>query len=75
MNKKIGFIGCGKMASAIIGGVISSKFVDADYITASEISVEAAEEKSKKLDIKVVTNNNELVKNSDVIFIATTPNL
>ena len=38
----------GKMASAIIGGVISSKVVDADYITASEISVEAAEEKSKK---------------------------
>lgn len=74
MNKKIGFIGCGKMASAIIGGVISSKFVDADYITASEISVEAAEEKSKKLGIKVVTNNNELVKNSDIIFVATTPN-
>lgn len=74
MNKKIGFIGCGKMASAIIGGVISSKFVDADCITASEISVEAAEEKSKKLGIKVVTNNNELVKNSDIIFVATTPN-
>lgn len=74
MNKKIGFIGCGKMASAIIGGVISSKFVDADCITASEISVEAAEGKSKKLGIKVVTNNNELVKNSDIIFVATTPN-
>lgn len=74
MNKKIGFIGCGKMASAIIGGVISSKFVDADCITASEISVEAAEEKSKKLGIKVVTNNKELVNNSEVVFIATTPN-
>lgn len=74
MNKKIGFIGCGKMASAIIGGVISSKFVDANYITASELSAEAAEEKSKKLGIKVVTDNNELVKNSDIVFIATTPN-
>ena len=74
MNKKIGFIGCGKMASAIIGGVISSKFVDADSITASEISVDAAEEKSKKLGIKVVTDNKELVNNSEVVFIATTPN-
>ena len=62
------------MASAIIGGVISSKFVDADCITASEISVEAAEEKSKKLGIKVVTDNKELVNNSEVVFIATTPN-
>ena len=61
MNKKIGFIGCGKMASAIIGGVISSKFVDADSITASEISAEAAEENSKKLGIKVVTDNKVLV--------------
>lgn len=74
MNKKIGFIGCGKMASAIIGGVISSDFITADYITASETTVEKAEQKSKELGIKVVTDSKELVTNSDVIFIATTPN-
>ena len=59
MNKKIGFIGCGKMASAIIGGVIASKFVDAENIMAAEISEEKAQEKSKELGIKVITNNNE----------------
>lgn len=74
MNRKIGFIGCGKMASAIIGGVLASGSVSAENITAAEISIEKAEEKSKELGIKVITDNNELVKSSDVIFVATTPN-
>ncbi|MCM1265282.1 MAG: pyrroline-5-carboxylate reductase [Candidatus Gastranaerophilales bacterium] len=74
MNKKIGFIGCGKMASAIIGGVIASGFVNSENITAAEISQEKADEKSKELGIKVITDNNELVKTSDIVFISTTPN-
>lgn len=74
MNKKLGFIGCGKMASAIIGGVIASKFLNAGEIQAAEISEEKAKEKSQELGIDVITDNNELVKTSEVVFIATTPN-
>ena len=74
MNKKIGFIGCGKMASAIIGGVIASEFIKSEDITASEINEEKAIEKQNELGIKVICDNKELVKNSDIIFIATTPN-
>ena len=74
MNKKIGFIGCGKMASAIIGGVLASGVVSPDNIVAAEISQEKAEVKSKELGIKVITDNKELVCISDVVFIATTPN-
>ena len=74
MNKKIGFIGCGKMASAIIGGVISSKFLGVNDIQASETSEEKAKEKSNELGISILTDNIELVKTSDVVFIATTPN-
>lgn len=73
MNKKIGFIGCGKMASAIIGGAISSKFVEKDCITASEITEEIAAQKSEALGIEVITNNIDLVKKSDIIFVATVP--
>ena len=75
MKKKIGFIGCGKMGGAIIGGILSAKFTDSNSITASEYSAESAEKKSKELGIKVITDNKELVKNSDIIVIATKPNI
>lgn len=74
MNKKIGFIGCGKMASAIIGGVIASNYLPKENIMAAEISEEKAAEKSKEFGIKVITDNNELVNSVDVVFVATTPN-
>ena len=74
MNKKIGFIGCGKMASAIIGGVISSGYLTSQNIIASEHSTEKAKEKESELGIKILTDNKELVKSADVVFIATTPN-
>lgn len=74
MNRKIGFIGCGKMASAIIGGVIASNYLPKENIMAAEINEEKASEKSKELGIKVITDNNELVNSVDVVFVATTPN-
>ena len=67
--KKIGFIGCGKMASAIISGAI-----DKYDIMASEINEEFANNAQKRLGIKVFSNNIDLVKNSDIVFIATKPN-
>lgn len=76
MNKKckIGFIGCGKMAGAIIKGTISSKFVPKDDIKGSEVNCEIAESAQKRLGIEVLTDNKFLTIDSDVIFIATKPN-
>ena len=67
--KKIGFIGCGKMASAIIEGA-KGKYC----ICASEVNSDFAQKAEKRLGIKVIYDNKELVKNSDIIFIATKPN-
>lgn len=73
-NLKIGFIGCGHMASAIIKGVLDAGFLSSQNVFASEMSEEFADKKSKELVIKVFTDNKELAKNSDVIFLATKPN-
>lgn len=76
MNKnfKLGFIGCGKMASAIIKGVISSGFLPKENITGAEINQEIADAASKRLDISVLTDNKTLVKTCDIIFMAVKPN-
>lgn len=72
---KVGFIGCGKMASAIIRGVLSSGFIASENISASENNNEFAEKKKAELGIEVYTDNKLIVKNSDVIFLATKPNV
>lgn len=74
MNKKIGFIGSGKMASAIIKGLVKTNFVSSENIMATQAEVDSVQSKSKDLGIKIILDNNELVKWADVIFLATKPN-
>ena len=73
-NKKIGFIGAGKMAGAIIKGLIKSGFSKSEDITATQAEIDRLEEKSKALGIEVIADNKILAQKSDVIFIAVKPN-
>lgn len=70
---KIGFIGAGKMGGAILKGLVSSGFVLREDIMASEVNEEFAQKVSQEFGIKAITDNNELVKNTDVIIICTKP--
>lgn len=73
--KNIGFIGSGKMAGAIIRGLLSNGFSKPENLTATQAEKEGIEEKSKSLGgVNVILDNTELVKISDVIFIAVKPN-
>lgn len=74
MKKNIGFIGCGKMASAIIKGITGSKADDLYDVRGSEINDEFAKSASARLGIEVLTDNKVLVKDADIVFIATKPN-
>lgn len=67
--KKIGFIGCGKMAGAIISAI-----KDNYNVVGSEINEEFAKSASQRLGIEVYCDNKKLADESDVVFIAVKPN-
>lgn len=73
-NYNIGFIGCGKMAGAIVKGIIKSGFISSDNILASKSSPDRLKEVSEDLGVKVILDNKSLVQKSDIIFIAVKPN-
>lgn len=74
MAYKIGFIGSGKMAGAIIKGLIKTGFAKPEELIATQAETEGVEEKSKALGIKIILDNKEAAKNSEIILIATKPN-
>ena len=71
--KKLGFIGCGKMASSIIGGCLCSKNFEKTDIIASEINEEARNAANNNFGIKVFDNNIDVIKNADVIIFCVKP--
>ncbi len=76
MNKnfgKIGFIGGGKMAQAIIKGIISANFFKASNIFISEPNLNIAEKLTQELGVNVFQSNLELVKNVDIVVFAVKP--
>ena len=74
MEKKIGFIGSGKMAGAIIKGLIKTGFTHSDNILATKSNPNGLQEKSKELGVKIILDNKLLIQNSDIIFISVKPN-
>ena len=76
MNKsfgKIGFIGAGKMAQAIIKGIIKSGFFSVDNIFAAEPNLVAADKVEQEFGIKVFQSNKELAQNVDIIVFSVKP--
>ncbi len=71
--KKLGFIGCGEMASAIINGLTNSKFIDNSEILASTFTEKSANLRKEELKIEVLTNNKYVAENSEIIILATKP--
>ena len=70
----IGFIGSGKMAGAIIKGLLKSGFTTPEHLLATQVEKTGVAEKSAELGIEVILDNTILTQKSDIIFIATKPN-
>ncbi len=70
---KIGFIGAGNMADAIIGGIVSAKIFKATDIIASAKTQKTLERISSKHGINVSLSNKEVAQASDIIVLAVKP--
>ncbi|MDD5935261.1 MAG: pyrroline-5-carboxylate reductase [Clostridiales bacterium] len=70
---KLGFIGCGNMATAMISGMIQNKIVSPEDILASDASEKALETASSKLGIKTTSNNVEVASSVDVLVLSVKP--
>ena len=75
MFKRIGFIGCGNMGSAMVGGLIKSGFTKPDNIIVSTKTKESGSNLREKYRVNVTTDNKEVVLKSDIVFLAVKPNM
>lgn len=75
MDKKIGFIGCGNMAKAIIGGMIKSKLVSSNNIIASALSDNTLQNVKNEFNINTTKDSREVIQKSDIIIVAVKPNI
>ncbi len=69
--KKIGFIGAGNMASAIIKGLIAQNY-DGGYINVFDVSKEMLD-KISTLGVNTLNSSREVVKQSDITVLAVKP--
>ncbi|MBK9294294.1 MAG: pyrroline-5-carboxylate reductase [Oligoflexia bacterium] len=70
---KLGFIGCGNLAQAIISGLILKKTIKPQNIFARSRNLNNIKKFSQKNKIKICKTNQEVALNADIIFLATKP--
>nr|MCR4808170.1 NAD(P)-binding domain-containing protein [Lachnospiraceae bacterium] len=68
----IGFIGLGNMGSAMIGGIISNRVVEASDIIGADASIERVEETVKKFGITSAGSNNAAAR-ADILVTSVKP--
>ncbi|MBQ9141022.1 MAG: pyrroline-5-carboxylate reductase [Lachnospiraceae bacterium] len=70
---KLGFIGLGNMATAMIGGILKKGLVSAQDIIGSDKFVAGCEKAAKQFGIEAVTDNKKVAAEADVLFFAVKP--
>ncbi|NUP05753.1 MAG: pyrroline-5-carboxylate reductase [Polyangiaceae bacterium] len=74
-GRKIGFLGGGAMATALIKGLVVSKSVGKEQIRASDVKQARLHELSQQFDIETTLDNAELVAWADVLVVAVKPQI
>ena len=70
---RLGFIGCGNMAKAIIQGILKKGLVAPEEILASSTTQEHADENAKALGVQTTTDNVRVAGESNIVFLCVKP--
>ena len=71
----LGFIGTGNMASAIIKGIISSRFLTGDEICVYDRDTEKADKLSDTYGVRVCQSENEVCEKAEQLILSVKPNV
>ncbi len=74
-NKKIGFIGSGNMAEALISGLVLSGSANAHDILCSDVTQDLLDAVQKKYGISTTTDNMAVAEQSEIIIYAVKPQI
>lgn len=70
---KLGFIGCGNMASAIIGGAVSSEFVEGKNICVFDVDANKSQGLHEKYGVIICNSAEEIAENCEFAVLAVKP--
>lgn len=71
--KKLGFIGGGHMAGALLKGLTTSELYTKEQMIVSDVNPERLKVISSSYDVDTTANNKEIIKRSNVIILAVKP--
>lgn len=72
---KIGFVGCGNMATAMINGILNSNIVKCSDIIVSAKTQKTLDNIKEKFNVNTTIDSKVVCKNSDIVILATKPNI
>lgn len=70
---KLGFIGCGNMAKAMLGGILKKNLMEKDEIIASTSREESLKKVGETYGICTTLNNREVAEKAEVLILAVKP--
>ena len=73
MSKKIGFIGCGNMGTAMMKGILDSGKCQPEEMMISCRTQATLDEKKAAFGVQVSTNNCDVASFADILFVAVKP--
>ena len=70
---KLGFIGCGNMASAMMKGIVANNIVKKEEIIGADLSEAMTTKAKNDLGINVTSDNKEVAKQSEILVLSVKP--